>query len=95
MCWSVSVSVCVYIYGYVQAIYHAPIKKERGLRNHAFGVAGVHMRFDAFVRLFRRATTLRDTLKFGCGDMGTSGLFLCVDSIPVAVENVCIWVSFA
>jgi hypothetical protein len=57
-----------------KAVFHSPIKKEKGLRNQPFGVAGVHMQLGAFVELFRQSTTLRDFLKFGCGDMGTSAL---------------------
>jgi uncharacterized coiled-coil protein SlyX len=63
--WTITFSKAIYPFGY---------KQERGFRNVAFGVAGVHYRFDAFVKMFRKATTLREFFKFGCGDAGTSAL---------------------
>ena len=57
-----------------KAVYYSPGSSHEHVKSHEFGVAGVHYRFDAFVRFFREATTLRAWRKFGCGDMGTSDL---------------------
>jgi hypothetical protein len=57
---------CSYSLG-VQAIFHTPVREVESEKQQIFGVAGVHYRFDAFVKAFRKATTLRDILKFGAG----------------------------
>lgn len=51
----------------VQAIFHTPVREVESEKQQMFGVAGMHYRFDAFVKAFRQATTLRDLLKFGAG----------------------------
>jgi len=57
--------VCTRMSLRAQAILHTQASQAEEKQKFPFGVAGVHYRFDAFVKLFRTATTLRDMLKFG------------------------------
>jgi len=62
-------SDCAWLTG-IQAVFSTSGRESSD--KHVFGVAGMHYRFDAFVKHFRQSTTLRDLLKFG-GIFATEG----------------------
>jgi hypothetical protein len=66
---------------FCKALFHSPNSTISQIRRDPFGVVGVHYRLDAFVNHFRKATTLRDILKFG-------PLLI---NIPLSVQHSMIW----